>query len=246
MGARHSIASTRGTASPSAGRIDRGRRAMPIPTEIVGSLPRPRKLQYAYEDLRPGQDHVRGPAEAAGRGRQGLDPAPGADRREVRDRRRAARVELRHLPDHGHAGRHRPGGQPGRATASSSPSSTTATTASCPRLTGGPSGTRPSPASSWKEQGRAEQRGQAGRDFTVDDDAAVPLDDEIDGYPREQFLDDVLDEVGEGHPRVLRGRRRARVDRLHRGPAGQQERLAQPLDRQGHAPGLHRPQQPRA
>ena len=44
---------------------------------------------------------------------------------------------------------------------------------------------------------------------------------------------------------MLRRRRRARLDRLHRGPAGEQERLAQPLDQQGHAPGVHRPQQPR-
>ena len=37
--------------------------------------------------------------------------------------------------------------------------------------------------------------------------------------------------VREGHPQVLRRRRRARVDRLHRGPAGEQERLAQSMDR---------------
>src|SRR4051812_36997239 len=38
------------------------------------------------------------------------------------------------------------------------------------------------------------------------------------------------------NPPVLRRRRRARVGRLHRGPPGQQERLAQSLDRQRHAP----------
>jgi hypothetical protein len=46
------------------------------------------------------------------------------------------------------------------------------------------------------------------------------------------------------NPGVRRGRP-ARLDRLHRGPAGEQERLAQPLDEQGHAPGVRRPQQPR-
>src|SRR4051812_31046251 len=37
----------------------------------------------------------------------------------------------------------------------------------------------------------------------------------------------------EGHPRVLRRGRRARLDRLHRGPAGEQERQPQSLDQQG-------------
>src|SRR3954451_24136288 len=33
----------------------RGERAMPIPTELVGSLPRPEKLQDAYQDLDDGK-----------------------------------------------------------------------------------------------------------------------------------------------------------------------------------------------
>ena len=72
-----------------------------------------------------------------------------------------------------------------------------------------------------------------------------PLEGEIAGYSRDQFLDDLCDEVEKDIRAVLRRRRRARLDRLHRGPAGEQERLAQPLDQQGHAPGVHRPQQPR-
>ena len=71
-----------------------------------------------------------------------------------------------------------------------------------------------------------------------------PLDGEIDGYSREQFLMRLRRRGREGHPQVLRRRRGARLGRLHRGSPGQQERLAQPLDRPQHAAGLHRPQQP--
>ena len=72
-----------------------------------------------------------------------------------------------------------------------------------------------------------------------------PLEGEIDGLLARPVPRRPLRRGREGHPRVLRRRRRARLDRLHRGPAGEQERLAQPLDQQGHAPGVHRPQQPR-
>ena len=87
---------------------------MPIPTELVGSLPRPMKLQEAYADYDEGDDHLGRAEGRAGRGRRGLDQAPGGDRRADRHRRRAARVELRHLPDHRHARGHRPGRQPRR------------------------------------------------------------------------------------------------------------------------------------
>ena len=73
-----------------------------------------------------------------------------------------------------------------------------------------------------------------------------PLEGEIDGYPRDAVPRRPVRRGREGHPPVLRRGRGARIDRLHRGPPGQQERLAQPLDRQEHAPGVHRPQQPRA
>ena len=72
-----------------------------------------------------------------------------------------------------------------------------------------------------------------------------PLEGEIEGYSREQFLDDLCDEVEKDIRQAFAAGARARVDRLHRGPAREQERLAQPLDEQGHAPGVHRPQQPR-
>ena len=73
-----------------------------------------------------------------------------------------------------------------------------------------------------------------------------PLEGEVDGYSRDQFLADLCDEVEKDIRRLLRRGRRARVGRLHRGPAGEQERRAQPVDRQGHAGRVHRPEQPGA
>ena len=70
---------------------------MAIPTELVGSLPRPMKLQQAYADYDEGKITWEQLAGRAGRRGRGLDPAPGGDRRADRDRRRAARVELRDL-----------------------------------------------------------------------------------------------------------------------------------------------------
>ena len=87
---------------------------MPIPTELVGSLPRPMKLQEAYADYDEGKIGFERPAGRPGRGRRGLDQAPGGDRRADRHRRRAARVELRHLQPHRHAGRHRARRRAGR------------------------------------------------------------------------------------------------------------------------------------
>ena len=71
-----------------------------------------------------------------------------------------------------------------------------------------------------------------------------PLDSEIPGYTREQFEEDLVERVREGHQAGVRGRRGPGVGRLHRGAAGDQERRAQPLDRAGHAAALHRAEQP--
>ena len=65
--------------------------------------------------------------------------------------------------------------------------------------------------------------------------------DEIPGYPREQFIDDLLREHETEVRRCLEQGRAQGPDRLHRGAAGGQDR---PLRR---APAqLHRPEQPRA
>ena len=73
--------------------------------------------------------------------------------------------------------------------------------------------------------------GQAGGDLAVDDDAAVPAGGRDRGFPRDS-----------SSPTASTRRRRtsasasrpapSRLDRLHRGSPGEQERLAQPLDRQ--------------
>ena len=145
------------------------------PPRLVGSLPRPMKLQDAYEDLRPGQDHLRGSPEAAGRGGRGLDPAPG--------RRRASRI----VTD---------GEQRESSFATYPITDTLAGTGladnlagdgqffaifddghhrQLPRLTGGPFRYKTF-ASEFVEKNKADavQARQAGGDLAVDDDAAVP------------------------------------------------------------------------
>ena len=103
---------------------------MAIPTELVGSLPRPMKLQEAYEAYDQGQigwAELQAEQDAAAEDSiRRLEEIGRADRH----RRRAARVELRDLPDHRHARRAPAWPTTSPATASSSRSSTTATTAS--------------------------------------------------------------------------------------------------------------------
>ena len=110
-----------------------------------GSRPSPsarcparRKLQAAYADYDAGkidQERARG---RAGRGRQGLDRAAGGDRLADHLRRRAALVELRDLPDHRHARRHRPGRQPRPAGGQYFAIFADGHNRQLPRLTGGP------------------------------------------------------------------------------------------------------------
>ncbi len=65
--------------------------------------------------------------------------------------------------------------------------------------------------------------------------------EEIPGYPREQFIDDLLREHETEVRNCLRKGATQRPDRLHGGPAGGQDR---PL--RGPPAQLHRPEQPRA
>ena len=217
---------------------------MPIPTELVGSLPRPEKLQNAYAGPRRRQDHLGGAPGAAGRGRRGLHQAPRGDRRAGRHRRRAARVELRHLPDHRHARGDRPRREPRRRRP------VLRDLRRRPPPPAAAPDRRPLPLQDLRLGVRREEpedrdaRRQAGRHRPVDADAALSARGRDRGLLARSVPRRPLRRGREGHPPVLRRRRRPRLDRLHRGAPGQQERRAQPLDRQGHAPGLHRPQQP--
>ncbi len=217
---------------------------MPIPTELVGSLPRPMKLQEAYADYDEGKIYFDAAAGRPGRSRRGLDQTPGGDRRADRHRRRAARVELCHLQPHRHARGNRAGRRAGRRR----PVLRDLRRRPQPPAAADHQG--PVPLQDLRlgvrrqEQGDRHPSGQAGGHLPVDDDAAVSAG----GRDRRLLARPVprgLRQRGrEGHPPVLRRRRGARLGRLHRGPAGQQERLAQSLDRQEHAAGVHRPQQP--
>ena len=85
---------------------------MPIPTEPVGSLPRPAKLQAAFAAYDAGKITHAQLGRRAGCRLPRLDQAHGGDRLADRLRRRAARVELRHLSADRHAGRDRSCAQP--------------------------------------------------------------------------------------------------------------------------------------
>ncbi|CAA9486645.1 MAG: 5-methyltetrahydropteroyltriglutamate--homocysteine methyltransferase, partial [uncultured Solirubrobacteraceae bacterium] len=213
----------------------RARRLTPAAREAPGRLP----------GLRRRQDRLRRAPAPAGRRRPGLHPPPRADGGDLRHRRRAARVELRDLPDHRHPRGHRPGRQPrGRRAVLRDlrrrpPSSAAAPDRGSVPLQDVRLGVRR------EERGDRLEARQAGRHRPVDADAALPAGGRARrlharGVPRRP-----LRPGRAGHPSGVRGRRRARLDRLHRGPAREQERLAQPLDEPRHAPGLHRPQQPR-
>ena len=184
-------------------------------------------------------------AGPAGRRRGGLDPAPGGGRRADRHRRRAARVELRDLPGHRHARGHRAGGQPRRRRP------VLRDLRRRPPPSAAAADRRPVPLQDVRvgvrreEPGDRDAPGQAGRDRALDADAALPARGRARGLPARAVPGRPVRRGREGHPPMLRRRRRARLDRLHRRPAGEQERLAQPLDEQGHAAGVHRPQQPR-
>ena len=169
---------------------------MPIPTELVGSLPRPMKLQEAYEAYDHGDITFERPPGRAGRGGRGLDQALRARRRADRHRRRAARVELRDLPDHRHAGRHRPGRPPRRRRP------VLRDLRRRPPPPAPAPDRRPVPLQDVRVGVR---QARTRRSPPHDVKQAViapsmlmllyPLEGELDGYSREQFLDDLCDEV---------------------------------------------------
>ena len=213
----------------------RARRLAAASHEAAGGLRR----------LRRGQDLLGRPQGRAGRRGRGLDPPAGGGRRADRHRRRAARVELRDVPDHRHARGHRARGQPRRRRPVLRDLRRRA-----PPPAPAPDG-RAVPLQDVRVRVRREEPrdrhppGQAGGHRAVDADAAAPARGRDPRLLARPVPERPLRRVREGHPPVLRGRRGARLDRLHRGPPREQERLAQPVDRRGHAAGLHRPQQPR-
>ena len=217
---------------------------MPIPTELVGSLPRPMKLQEAYADYDEGKitfEQLQAVQDAAAEDsikRLEQTGEPIVTDGEQRESSFATYTMTDTLAGTGLAdslagdgqffaifddGHHR----------------------QLPRITGGPFRYK-TYASEFVEKNRAiaSATGQAGGHLALDDDAAVSARGRDRGLLARAVPGRLLRRGREGHPPVLRRRRGTRVGRLHRGPAGQQERLAQPLDRQGHAAGVHRPQQP--
>jgi hypothetical protein len=80
---------------------------MPIPTEPVGSLPRPAKLQAAYADYDAGNINKQDLSREQDAACPDLDQAHGSNRLANRFRWRAADVQLRDLSADRHARRER-------------------------------------------------------------------------------------------------------------------------------------------
>ena len=219
---------------------------MPIPTELVGSLPRPMKLQEAYADYDEGKisyEDLIGAQDAAAEDsirRLEATGEPIVTDGEQRESSFATYSITDTLAGTGLAdnlagdgqffaifddGHHR----------------------QLPRLTGGPFQYK-TYASEFVAQERGDrlQAGQAGGHRAVDAHAALSARGRDRRLPARAVPRRSVRRGREGHPRVLRRRRGARIRGLHGGPPGQQERLAQPVDRQGHARRVHRPQQPGA
>ena len=175
-----------------------------------------------------------------------LDRAHGGDRLADGHRRRAAGVELCHLPDHRHARGHRPGRPPrGRRPVLRHLRRRPPPPAPAPDRRAVPVQDlrRRLPQAGDRD---GQQAGQAGGDRALDADAALPArrgDPRLlaRAVPRATCATSARRTSASASTPA----RRARLGRLHRGPAGQQERLAQPLDRAQHAGGVHRAQQPR-
>ena len=172
-----------------------------------------------------------------------FDQAHGGDRRPDRVRRRAARLELCHLPDHGYARRYRPCGQPrGRRPVLRDlhrrPSSPAAA----------PDG-RPVPLQDLRCQlsregdEDREQAAQAGGDRPLHAGPALSPRRRGGGLPARAVPGRPLRRVREGHPDVLCDRGQTGLDRFHRRPARLPQRPAQSLDRAWHARPVHRAQQ---
>ena len=219
---------------------------MPIPTELVGSLPRPMRLQEAYADYDEGKitfEQLQAEQDAAAEDSIRRLEATGEPIVTDGEQRESSFATY---PITDTLAGHRARGQPrGRRPVLRDLRRRPPPPASA-------ADRRPVPLQDVRVRVRREEPGdrlqgrQAGGHLGVDDDAALSARGRDRGLPARAVPRRRLRRGREGHPPVLRRRRGARLDRLHRGPAGEQERLAQPLDRQGHAAGVHRREQPRA
>ena len=208
---------------------------MPIPTELVGSLPRPMKLQEAYADYDEGKisyEDLIGAQDAAAEDsihRLEATGEPIVTDGEQRESSFATYSITDTLAGTGLAdnlagdgqffaifddGHHR----------------------QLPRLTGGPFQYK-TYASEFVRKNAAIASKPVKQAVIAPSMLMLlyPLEGEIDGYSARPVPRRSVRRGREGHPRVLRRRRGARIRGLHGGPPGQQERLAQPVDRQGHA-----------
>ena len=165
-----------------------------IPTEPVGSLPRPDKLQAAYAEYDAGKIDKPAAGGRAGGRREGLDRARRGNRRPDHLRRRAVVVELCDLPGDRHAGRHgprrspRPGGQYFAIFADGH-------YRQLPKLVGGPFRYKTFAADTLKRSIKLASRPMKQAVIAPSMLALLyPLDEEISGYSREQFENDLVDE----------------------------------------------------
>ena len=185
-----------------------------IPTEPVGSLPRPSKLQAAYAEYDAGKiDHER-PGEVQDEAVKDSIERMRGHRRADRLRRRAALVELRHLSDRRHPGRHRPGRQPRAAGGQFFAIFADGHDRQLPRLTGGPFSYKTYAADTLKKSiGYATKPMKQAVIAPSMLALLYPLKDEVDGYSREEFEERPRRRDREGHPQAFdAGAERVSVD----------------------------------
>ena len=195
---------------------------MPIPTEPVGSLPRPAKLQAAYADSIKRMEATGSPIVSDGEQRvSSFATYPVTDTL-------AGTGLADHLAGDGQYfaifadGHHR----------------------QLPRLTGGPFRYK-TYAAEFTEKAMKMATKPLKQAVIAPSMLALlyPLDGEVKVYSREQIPQRSLQRMRKGHSRGLQGWRSPRFDRLHGGAARVQERSEKSLDRTPDACGLHRPQQ---
>ena len=218
---------------------------MPIPTELVGSLPRPMKLQEAYQAYDDGQiDFAALQAEQDKAAEDSIKRLEQTGETYVTDGEQressfatypitdtlagtgladnlAGDGQFFAIFDDGH---HR----------------------QLPRLTGGPFRYKTF-ASEFVEKNKALASKPVKQAVIAPSMLMLlyPLEGEIEGYSREQFLDDLCDEVEKDIRQAFdAGAVRVSID-FTEGRLANKNDSRNPWTEQGHAPGVHRPQQPR-
>ena len=205
-----------------------------IPTEPVGSLPRPQKLQDAYAGYDEGrvskQDLEALQDEAA---KESIERYEATGSPIVSDGEQRW-SSFATYSDHRHARRHRARGHPRGRTVSTSPSSPTATTASCPSSSRGPFRYKSFASDSLRKSiTLRHQADEAGGHRAVDDGAALSRSTTRSTATRARTSSsDLVRRVRQGHPRAFapgpltsrstspRAGSRPATTRATRGPAG--------------------------